>query len=190
METQTTRQSSASLTGMRLKSRKHHHNHGGAELARLVLRGALGSTMIAHGVRHGKTLDGTARWFGAIGFREPKLQAQLSSVIEVGSGTAIIVGAATPLSAASVVGTMHVAYRTVHRPNGYFVIDEGWEYVVFLSAAAVALSALGSGRVSVDRVLGLDRVGSGYTRAAVTLGLGLAGAIGQLKMFWNKPEPS
>jgi len=27
--------------------------------------------MIAEGVRHGRTLDGTARWFGSIGFRQP-----------------------------------------------------------------------------------------------------------------------
>jgi putative oxidoreductase len=174
---------------MRLKSHDHS-DRGGADLARLVLRGALGGTMIAHGVRHGKTLDGTARWFGSIGFREPKLQAQLSSLVEVGSGAALIVGAATPLSAAAVVGTMSVAYRTVHQPNGYFVVDEGWEYVTFLSAASVALSALGSGRFSVDRLLGLDRVGSGYTRAAITAGLGLVGAAGQLRMFWTKPTPS
>jgi putative oxidoreductase len=174
---------------MKPKSQRHLASEG-ADVARLVLRGALGSTMIAHGIRHGKTLDGTARWFGSIGFREPKLQAQLSSVIEVGSGAAVIVGAATPLSASAVVGTMTVAYHTVHRPNGYFVIDEGWEYVGFLSAAAVALSALGSGRLSVDRLLGVDRIGNGYTRAAVTLGLGLIGAVGQLRMFWTEPETS
>jgi putative oxidoreductase len=174
---------------MRLKARRYD-DHAGVEAARLILRGALGSTMIAHGIRHGKTLEGTARWFGSIGFREPKLQAQLSSAVEVGAGAAVLAGAATPLSAAAVVGTMSVAYHTVHRPNGYFVVDEGWEYVGFLSAAAVALSALGSGRHSVDRLLGLDRIGTGYARAAVTLGVGVAGAVGQLKMFWSHPQPA
>ena len=43
----------------------------GSEIARLVLRGVVGSTMIAHGVRHGRTLEGTAGWFKRIGFREP-----------------------------------------------------------------------------------------------------------------------
>lgn len=163
------------------------HERGGADVARLILRGALGSTMLAHGIRHGRTLEGTARWFGSIGFEQPKLQAQLSSVVEIGSGAALIAGAATPLSAAAVVGTMQVAWQTVHKPNGYFVVDEGWEYVGFISVAAVALSALGSGRLSVDHLLGLDRVGNGVTRALLTAAVGLGGAAGQLKMFHRKP---
>lgn len=166
------------------------HESGGADIARLILRGALGSTMLAHGIRHGRTLDGTARWFGSIGFRHPKLQAQMSSVVEVGSGAALIAGAATPLSAAAVVGTMQVAWQTVHKPNGYFVINEGWEYVGLISFASVALSALGSGRFSVDRLLGLDRIGTGTTRALVTAGVGLAGAAAQLKTFHSKPLPA
>ena len=155
----------------------------------MILRGALGGTMIAHGLRHGRTLDGTARWFGSIGFRSPELQARLSSVVEVGSGTAVLAGAATPLSASAMVGTMAVAARTVHLPNGYFVVDEGWEYVAFVSAAAVALSALGPGRWSVDRALGLDERLSPGRRAALTAGLGLAGAAAQLAAFWEKPAP-
>jgi putative oxidoreductase len=161
----------------------------GGDLAGLLLRGALGATMIAHGVRHGKTLEGTARWFGSIGFREPKLQAQLSAVTEVGAGAAVLAGAAVPLTTSAMVGTMTVAYKTVHQPNGFFVIDEGWEYVTFISAAAVALSALGSGRFSVDRVLGLDHVGTPAKRALVTAVLGVGGALAQLKIFWTKPAP-
>jgi putative oxidoreductase len=153
----------------------------------LILRGVIGAAMIAHGVRHGRSLDGTARWFGSIGFRQPRLQAQLSSVLEVASGTAIAVGAATPASSAAVIGTMAVAARTVHRPNGYFVTAEGWEYVAFIAAASVALSALGPGRVSVDRALGLDEIGSPGRRAATTVGLGLGGAAAQLKLFWTDP---
>jgi putative oxidoreductase len=159
----------------------------GGELGRLVLRATLGATMIAHGVRHGRTLDGTAGWFESIGFRQPRLQAQLSSVVEVGSGAAVAVGALTPLSASAIVGTMGVAFHTVHRPNGYFVVSEGWEYVGFISAAAVALSALGPGRWSVDRLLGLDQRGRPATRAALTAGIGVAGAIGQLRTFWSRP---
>jgi putative oxidoreductase len=47
----------------------------GIELARWTLLAVVGGTMIAHGVRHGRTLEGTAGWFGSIGFRQPKLQA-------------------------------------------------------------------------------------------------------------------
>jgi putative oxidoreductase len=160
-----------------------------AGLAQLLLRGVLGGTMIAHGLRHARTLDGTARWFGSIGFRQPRLQAQLSAAVEIGAGAALAGGAATPLAASAVVGTMAVAYRTVHRPNGYFITAEGWEYVGFISAASVALAALGPGRFSADRLLGLDRIGSPWQRAALAAGLGIGGAAAQLAAFWERPQP-
>jgi putative oxidoreductase len=159
----------------------------GAGIARLLLRTALGGTMIAHGVRHAQRLEGTGRWFESIGFAEPELQARASVAVEVGSGAAVLAGAATPLSTSAVVGTMAVAFQTVHKPNGYFVINEGWEYVAFVSAAAVALSALGPGRASVDRALGLDAVGTPAKRALTTVAVGLAGAAVQVAAFWTKP---
>jgi putative oxidoreductase len=162
----------------------------GGSIAALVLRGALGSTMIAHGLKHGRTLDGTAGWFGSIGFRAPRLQAKLSSAVEVGAGAALILGAATPLSASAVVGTMTVAYETVHKKNGYFITGEGWEYVGLISAASVALSALGPGRWSVDRFLGADEIGRPMLRGLTTAGVGIAGAAGQLAAFWDDPAKS
>jgi putative oxidoreductase len=161
----------------------------GLEVARLLLRGFIGSTMIAHGVRHGKTLEGTAGWFDSIGFRQARLQAQVSSVLEVGAGSALIVGAGTPLAAASVVGTMAVAARTVHHPNGFFINAEGYEYVMNVAVASTALAALGPGRWSVDALLGLDRRLIGLPAALFVAGLGLAGAAAQLAVFWRRPEP-
>jgi putative oxidoreductase len=159
----------------------------GVDVARLLLRAAIGSTMIAHGIRHGRTLPGTAGWFGSIGFRQPTLQAVTSAVLEVGAGAALLAGAATPVAASAVVGTMAVAGHTVHRPNGFFVVEEGYEYVGNLAAASVALAALGPGRFSVDRALGLDEWGTGPRRAALAAGLGLAGAVAQLATFWRAP---
>ncbi len=162
----------------------------GTDIARGLLRATLGSTMIAHGVRHGRTLAGTARWFESIGFKQAKLQAQASALIEIGSGGAVLAGAATPLSTSAIVGTMAVAARTVHVPNGYFVVNEGWEYVAFVGASAIALSALGPGRRSIDRAIGVDRVGSPGARALFTLGLGIGGAAAQLAAFWQQPAAS
>lgn len=159
------------------------------DAVRLVLRGAIGGTMIAHGIKHGRTLDGTARWFGSIGFREPKLQAAASAVVETGAGAAIIAGAATPLSAAAVVGTMAVAARTVHLPNGFFITGEGYEYVMNLSAASVALAALGPGSLSVDRLLGIDEKLSPAQRALLAAGVGIGAAAVQLAVFWRPKKP-
>jgi putative oxidoreductase len=160
----------------------------GADLARLLLRGTLGGTMIAHGVKHGRTLDGTAKWFGGLGFRKPELQARLSATIEVGSGAALLAGVGTPFACSSVVGIMAVAFRTVHIPNGFFITGEGYEYVGNLAAASTALAALGPGPTSIDRGLGIDRKLSGLTGAAIATGLGVGTAVAQLKTFWAKPQ--
>ncbi len=58
----------------------------GAGMTSSILRAALGTTMIAHGAKHGRTIEGTAGWFQLIGFREPELQARLSAAVEAGAG--------------------------------------------------------------------------------------------------------
>lgn len=154
----------------------------------LLLRAGIGGTMIAHGVKHGRSLEGTAGWFGSIGFKQPKLQAKASAVVEVGAGAAILAGAATPMAAAAVVGTMAVAARSVHFANGFFITSEGWEYVTNLAIAAVVLAAIGPGKLSVDHVLGLDTKITGDRAAVLAAGLGLAAAGVQLASF-HRPAP-
>ena len=161
----------------------------GIDVARLGLRVTIGATMIAHGVRHGRTLDGTARWFSSIGFRQPRLQAMASAAVETGAGAALIAGAGTPVAASAVVGTLAVAARTVHLPNGFFVNQEGYEYVLNLSVASLALAALGPGDLSADRLLGLHDTLTPARRAALAAGLGLGAAALQLAVFWRAPEP-
>lgn len=63
----------------------------------LLLRATIGGTMIAHRIKHGRSIDGTAGWFGSIGFKQPKLQALASAVVEIGAGSAIVAGAGTPV---------------------------------------------------------------------------------------------
>jgi putative oxidoreductase len=161
----------------------------GKDVAGLVLRTAIGGTLVAHGIRHWRTLDGTARWFGSIGFKQPRLQAAASAVVEVGAGAALIAGAGTPIAASAVVGTMTVAARSVHLENGFFITAEGYEYVLNLSAASIALAAIGPGSLSVDRVLGIHDKLSPAQRVGLAAGLGLAAAAAQLAAFWQRPKP-
>jgi putative oxidoreductase len=155
--------------------------------ASLLLRSAVGATMIAHGVKHGRTVAGTAGWFKSIGFRQPGLQARASAAFEIGSGAALVVGAATPLAAAGVVATMLVAARTVHARNGFFVTAEGWEYVANLAAAAVALAGFGPGRYSVDHLLGLHRRLTTLRSMTIAAGVGLAASALHLFLYWREP---
>lgn len=162
---------------------------GSKDVAGLVLRAAVGGTMVAHGVKHGRSLEGTAGWFGSIGFSQPKLQAIASTVVEVGAGAAVLAGAGTPLAAAAIVGTMAVAARAVHVENGFFITSEGYEYTLNLSAAAVALAAIGPGKLSIDRALGLDEKLTPLQGAAIAAGVGLGAAAAQLAAFYRRPKP-
>lgn len=160
----------------------------GFATAQVLLRTAVGATLIAHGAKHGRSLAGTEAWFRSIGFRNAKLQATASAAVEIGAGSALVIGAAVPLSAAAAVGTMAVAAKSVHIRNGFFITSDGWEYVMNLAAAAVAVAALGAGPLSVDRAVGWDRRMAGVRGAAVAGGIGLAGAAVQLAAFYRSPS--
>jgi putative oxidoreductase len=159
------------------------------DAALLILRLWAGFVIIAHGINHGRSLDGTASWFGKVGFRQAKLNALLSSAMEVAVGLALITGLLTSFAAAGLAATMFVAFWAIHRFAGFFVFyrpDEGYEYVFTLMAVALALAIAGPGTVSIDAALGIDGTLSGWVGAGI-FALGLLAAAGQLAMFWRKP---
>jgi putative oxidoreductase len=156
-------------------------------IAPLLLRGAIGGTLIAHGIKHARSLAGTAGWFGSIGFRQPRVQAVSSAVVEVGAGGALVLGLATPVATAAGIGTMAVAARSVHLRNGFFITAEGWEYVTNLAVASAVLAATGPGRWSVDRAVGWDRRLTGDRALLASAALGVSAATAQLAAFYRDP---
>lgn len=157
------------------------------DVAALILRVVLGTVMLAHGVKHARGRDKTSRWFGSIGFRSPQLQWFASTVTEIGVGVLLIVGFGTSLAVAGLVGIMTVAFVSVHRAAGFWITarpDEGYEYVLTLAAAAAALAMIGPGKLSIDRIVGVDVILDGwYGLAAV--GIGIAAAAFQLVVFFR-----
>jgi putative oxidoreductase len=128
------------------------------DIAALALRIALGITMLAHGYNHafgGGKLPGTARWFESIGIRPGRVHALLATLTELGVAPLLFLGLFTPLAAAGVLGVMLVALVANHVKNGYFIFrpGEGYEYVLFITFAALAMGALGAGSWSLDSVL-------------------------------------
>lgn len=161
------------------------------DIALLVLRVWAGIVIIAHGVNHGRSLQGTANWFGKVGFRAPGLNAFLSASMEIAVGVALIAGLLTPVASAGLAATMLVAFWSIHRFAGFFVFhrpDEGYEYVLTLAVIALALAIAGPGSYSVDAALGLDETLTGWVGAGI-YGLGVLAAAGQLATFWRKPAP-
>jgi putative oxidoreductase len=160
-------------------------------IAALVLRLAVGGTMLAHGWNHafgGGKLPGTARWFESIGIRPGRVHALFATLTELGAGALLVLGFLTPLAAAGVVGTMAVAFVANHRKNGFFIFrpGEGYEYVLMLILAGCALGALGAGNWSVDHAIGFSL--TGWAGLAVAALAGGAGAGLLLATSW-RPEP-
>ncbi|MEU9242679.1 DoxX family protein [Streptomyces sp. NPDC048385] len=152
----------------------------------LAVRLVLATVMAVHGWNHwrgGGGISGTARWFAGLGLRCPRLQAWLSVLTELGAGILLAAGLLTPLACAAVLSVMLVAGLLAHRPNGFFVFKEGYEYVLVLGVLAVAVGALGPGEFSVDA--GADIAVTGWAGAGVALGVGAVATAGLLAVFWR-----
>ena len=154
----------------------------------LLVRVVVGLIMIMHGLNHwrgGGRIEGTARWFTGLGLKQGVLQAWMSVLTEVGAGVLLILGLLTPLACAAVISVMLVAGLLAHRPNGFFVFKDGYEYVLTLAVVALALAVLGPGRWSVDHAAGIDL--TGWTGGGIALGAAVVATGGLLGTFW-RPE--
>src|ERR1700728_4394365 len=102
----------------------------------LILRLVLGLTLAAHGYNKffgGGRIPGTAGWFESIGMKYGTFQAVVAASTEVSAGLGLAAGLLTPIPAAGFVALMFVASWTVHRPNGFIIVKEGWEYCLVLA---------------------------------------------------------
>lgn len=168
---------------------------GGVDIVLLALRCALGAMIFLHGWNHlfgAGGVEGTARWFGGLGFRPARLHALMSGVVELTAGVGLLVGLLTPFACAALVGTMLVAGWTAHRPNGFFIFRDGYEYVLLVAVAAIAVATVGPGTWSLDSVLGLvdyqDPAAPGLVGglgALIAAGAGLVGGALLLMLGWR-----
>lgn len=163
--------------------------------ALLVLRVGLGGVFLAHGLKHLGSRQKTANWFRSLGYKSPEFQWLAMTATELGAGVLLVVGLLTGPAAAGVIGTMVVAFITVHRPAGFFItgfmkegIDvEGYEYVLTLGVMAAALAVAGPGELSVDAAIGLADTLNGIIGALLAVG-GVFFGVGQVVTFWRPIE--
>lgn len=156
----------------------------------LILRLVLGLTLAAHGLNKffgGGRIPGTARWFESIGMKPGRFHATVAATTETAAGLGLAAGLLTPIPAAGFVSLMLVAAWTVHRANGFFIVKEGWEYNLVLAVTAVVVATLGAGKLSLDHLIFGKNWFDGWQGLAISLGLGLAGAVGQLLIFYRPP---
>ncbi|SHG47690.1 DoxX family protein [Streptoalloteichus hindustanus] len=122
------------------------------DLALLFARIAIGVVFMAHGWQKLVTngMGATATGFDKIGIPLPTLSAWFTALVEFAGGAALIVGLLLPLVGLLQAFAMFGALFFVHS-NGLF-LPKGFEYVLVLAAAAIALGFNG-GAYSLDRVL-------------------------------------
>jgi putative oxidoreductase len=127
----------------------------------LFLRVVIGLVFFAHGSQKllgwfgGSGLKGTRDWLDSMNFRLPAVMALMVAVSE-SSGLLFALGLLTPFAALLMTSAMFVAVASVHWKNGFFNGAQGFEFNLSLIAAAVAVSATGPGRFSLDRLIGWD----------------------------------
>jgi putative oxidoreductase len=150
----------------------------------LVLRVLVGALFAGHGLQKllgwfgGHGIDGTAGFFDSLGLRPARAMAIGAGMAEFGGGLLFALGYVTPLAAALISAVMFCAIWTVHRVNGLWVTDGGYEYNLVLLAIAFAVTAIGPGKLSADNWVGISAHGVGW--ALLALAIGLVGTVGAL----------
>jgi putative oxidoreductase len=164
------------------------------KIGRLAARSVIGALFIGHGTQKlfgwfgGPGLEGTEQMMGALEMRPTRANALAAGVSETAGGALLVAGAATPLAASTLIGTMLTAIRKVHKPQGVWAAQGGWEYNAVLIAALVALIDAGPGELSVDAALGRDEWGPGWALGG--LALGAAASTAAIAMGRRAPSPS
>jgi len=125
---------------------------GWRDEALLFLRVATGLVFFMHGWQKWEGgFAQTAGFLASLQFPMPDIFAVLLIGIEVIGGAALILGAFTRL-AAKLTGTVAlVALFTVHVSKGYFISNNGYEFILLILAACVAILVLGPGSWSADK---------------------------------------
>jgi len=164
------------------------------QIGRLAARAVIGGLFVGHGTQKlfgwfgGPGLSGTEQMMSSLDLRPTRPNALAAGVSETAGGALLVLGAATPVAAASLIGTMATAIHKVHRPHGPWAAQGGWEYNAVLIAALVALIDGGPGDVSVDALVGREEWGPGWAlgglavggaAAAATIALGRRGGSAQ-----------
>lgn len=162
-------------------------------LGMLMLRIVFGLFLAAHGYNKifgGGGLAGTARWFGGIGMRWPKMQARLAATTEIGAGLLMAAGLLVPVASAGMIGLMLVAIVVAHLANGFFIFrpGQGWEYCASIAVAAWVIAAVGPGEWSLDHAFAIEW--TGWSGAIVAGVCGVGGAALQLAVSYRKPLPA
>jgi putative oxidoreductase len=164
------------------------------KLGRLFLRAIIGGIFISHGAQKlfgwfgGHGIEATSQGFERMGMRPGRVHATAASATEIASGTLSLLGLAPPVAASGITAVMLTAIHRVHKKNGFFNANGGYEFNLILLGAALALAEAGPGEPSLDSALGIDMHGPGWALAAFAAGA--AGAAGAHLYAESQAQPA
>jgi len=121
----------------------------------LPVRLALGSIFIAHGGQKlfglwgGPGIQGFGMYLDGLGLKPGFVFALLAGCAEFFGGLMVLLGIYARWGALFISVVMGVAVATVHWKNGFFLMNQGYEYNVALLGLALALVFGGSGKFSI-----------------------------------------
>ena len=132
------------------------------DLALLLIRLALGAVFVVHGLNKffpalvggpAGGIEGFTKFLTDLNIPQPQAMAYITAACELGGGALVVLGLFTRIGALALVGVMTVAFVKVHMRNGFFA-PAGFEYVMVLGAAALALVVAGAGSMGADAMIG------------------------------------
>ena len=159
---------------------------GTQDLGLLVLRLALGVVFIAHGLQKafgwwgGSGLDGFKTTLTEAGYQNAGVLTYVAAGAQIAAGVLLVLGLFTPVAAAGalafLVNSVLVTFDSQRRGGGLFVFgSDGAEYLLALTAVAVAIILSGPGRYGFDGGRGWAR--RPFIGSFIALVLGIGGGV-------------
>ncbi|WP_271982600.1 DoxX family protein [Pseudoclavibacter terrae] len=126
-----------------------------ANAALLILRLALGATMLLHGIQKLTTtgIGGVQEMLAGLGVPLADVAGAALPFVEIVAGALLIVGLLTRVAAALLAIVSLGAMFTVHFTAGFFAQDGGYEFVLVLALIGIALVLTGGGRWAADALV-------------------------------------
>ena len=149
-----------------------------------IIRAIIGGLLFAHGTQKlfgwygGYGLDGTGGFFESVGHKPGRTMAMVAGISEAGGGLLLILGLLTPIGSAAIIGTMIVAMVSVHKDNGLWATNGGYELPLINATVAAGLAFTGAGSWSLDSAFNTPwNRGWGVGLLAVCIAFLAAGAV-------------